>query len=295
MPSILVHNISAKRILEKTQDAELKNLINNNQKSYFAGAQGTDNFYFFKYKFLLAGWKTKAYGWAAHHYRPKRYLITMVEYLKEHLTDNLFAYVLGYFTHYSLDKHIHALVKQDAPRLKNHTDLEQDLEVLYAQREGIDPFETERENFLYDCVEDKNFEIGKLHKYLIDTVYKIVIKCKEEDHSLSFLGWAKSFKNIDKPTKKQRRAIKFKSAFLSFDLQAFLFKKNEEMKMKYDFEKYFKAIDDAITEAVEYIKTVFDVVTGKCSISVLDNLLENINMQGALVIPMEQKKANAKK
>ena len=54
-------------------------------------------------------------------------------------------------------------------------------------------------------------------------------------------------------------------------------------------------LTDAITEAVEYIKTVFDVVTGKCSISVLDNLLENINMQGALVIPMEQKKANAKK
>ena len=64
--------------------------------------------------------------------------------------------------------------------------------------------------------------------------------------------------------------------------------------MKYDFEKYFDAINDAINEAAQYIKTVFDVVTEKCSINVLDDMLENINMQGALVVPMEQKKSKKK-
>jgi len=289
MPGIMVHRISAKRIFEACTDDSIRNIISENSTSYYAGAQGTDNFYFFRYKFLLAGWRTKIYGWAAHHYRPKRYLLTMADYVKEHLTDNLAAYALGYIAHYCLDKHVHRLVLQDAPRLGPHTILENELEVKYSFREGVDPFKAEREKYLHECAKDENREIGRMHKWLLENVYRKVVKCTEDDYSLSFLGWAQAFRNIDEPTEEQRRKIIFRSRFLSFDLKAFLFKQPEDIKDRYGFDRYFAAIDDAIKEAVSYIKLFFDYVEGKTEKSTLENSFENISMQGRVVTPIETK------
>ena len=288
MPSITVHKISALKAM-RLCEPEIKNILEQNRISFLAGAQGTDNYYFFHFYRLMSGWRTKLYGWAAHHYRPKMFMLNMADYLKEHKTDNLTAYVLGYISHYCLDKYVHKIILEEKPSLYMHTETEQELEVMYALREGEDPYNSNREKYLYECTKDDNYEIGKMHTWLLKKVYRKVITCKPEDYSEAFLGWAQAFEHIDNPTEKQRKEILKRDKHLSFPLRCFLYKPVDEIKNNYDFEKLFKAIDKAVEESVSYIKLIYAYANGNAERKELVDTFDNINLQGSLVVPIEKK------
>lgn len=288
MPGILVHNISADRILEKCSE-EIKAIVNQNKTAYLAGAQATDCFYFYKYKILFSGWRTKMYGWATHRYRPKWFLKDMATYLKEHYSDTLFAYVMGYLSHYVVDKNVHPLVLRDAPKLRAHTIIEQELEVLYAVRSGVDPFSYSREQYLRNSALDEGFQIGRMHKWLLENVYRKVIRMDEAAYSKSFADWAVAFRNIDNPTKKERKAILRRNRVTSFDLDCFLLKQPEEIPDRERFDEYFEALDRSEDDGVKHLELIADYVKGRAGIESLDENLENISMQGCVVTPIEKK------
>ena len=288
MPGILVHNISAERMLDAAPE-EIRSIIKENMVSYLAGAQATDCFYFYKFKILFSGWRTKMYGWATHRYRPKWFIKDMATYLKEHYSDNLFAYVMGYISHYVVDKQVHPIVIRDYPKLRPHTIIEQELEVMYALRSGVDPFAYSREQYLRNSALDVGNEIGKMHKWLLENVYRKVIRMDESAYSKSFADWAVAFRNIDNPTKKERKAILRRNRVLSFDLDCFLLKQPEEIPDHGRFEEYFEALDRAIDDGVKHLTVVADYVKGRTGIESLDENIENISMQGCVVTPIEKK------
>ena len=289
MPGIMVHNITADRMLEKC-NSETRSITESRHDLFLAGAQATDCFYFFKYKVLLNGWRTKMYGWATHHYRPKWFFMYMAKYMKEHYSDSLYSYVMGYISHYAVDKDVHGYVLEDAPALRAHTQLEQELEVLYSIKQGIDPFKYSREQFLKDCAIDENEnEIGTMHLWLMKNVYRKVLTMEPKDYKKCFSDWAEAFRNIDDPTEKQRKEILQRNRFLAFDLDCFLFEQPDEIKDHDRFNKYYSALDKSVEEGVDYMNLVNDFIKDRITEDELADSIDNVNLQGNFVTPIEKK------
>ena len=289
MPAYLTHKLSALKTLELLDDENIISRINDHKTAFLTGAQGADSFYFYHFWFLPVGGVTKAYSWFQHRTRPAQYLSCAVDYVKEHYSDRLFAYLCGFFTHYCLDKYLHALVHQDAPRLKAHTELEQALDVVLAKEWfNLDAHTINRREEIAELAADPGGELGAFHQHMFATVFN-GMRLKPQNLRKSFLWWSHAMRFCDRPTKLQMAWLHFVNAmrfFTGFDIVAFVFKPYEVLKKQYDFSRYFEGIRKATKEAASYIRLTDEYIRGLHKQDILESTFLNVSSMGSVVVPL---------
>jgi hypothetical protein len=290
MPAYLTHKLAATAAFNSIANPEIKRIINENFTEYLSGAQGGDFVYFRDYYMLVAGARTKIYGWLVHRVRPAQFLITACSYVKEHYSEKLMAYFFGYLNHYCQDKYVHPHVYRDTKNISTHTYLEQALDVMYADKFfGIDATKLYREKELLDLISDVD-ELYKFHKYLAKSVYWGFYLPKGS-YDKAYWWWSRVARLTDQPSKFRRFWLKVYNVFLPFDLIAFIYRPKEEIERLYDYEKYYYYVDKANHESVSYMNLVFDFTMGKHDISVLSSTFYNINCLGKPMIDWQERKA----
>lgn len=110
MPDLITHYIFAKEVLNKT---EKQQTIEKYRGNYDLGCNGPD--YFFYYHILP--WQKDnmkeelhAYGNQLHNLNINEFFKKALIYVKNHYTESLYAYFIGYLTHYFLDRKAHPYI-----------------------------------------------------------------------------------------------------------------------------------------------------------------------------------------
>ncbi len=112
MPDIITHYIFAKEA-KKEMPQELSEMINHNQSMYDVGSNGPDYFFYYHvlpYQIDKDRHEITQYGSKMHGEHINEMFTTMFSYLKEHYSDSLYAYVLGFVMHYELDRYCHPFI-----------------------------------------------------------------------------------------------------------------------------------------------------------------------------------------
>lgn len=111
MPDALTHCLFAKEVIE-TLPVTLQTLVNENMKYYLLGSSGPDACYYYGQIPLYYRPNKKSLarlGNALHEERINDYFTLVIEQF-DVSTDDLKAYMLGYMTHYMLDRTCHPFV-----------------------------------------------------------------------------------------------------------------------------------------------------------------------------------------
>ncbi len=290
MPAYLTHKLAATAAFDSIADPEIRRVISENFTEYLSGAQGGDFVYFRDYYLLVAGGRTKIYGWLTHRVRPAQFLTTASRYVKEHYSEKLMAYFFGYLNHYCQDKYVHPHVYRDTRNISTHTYLEQALDVMYADKFfGIDATQLYREKELLALISDVD-ELYAFHKYLARSVF-YGFRLPKGAYDKSYWWWSRVARLTDQPSRFRRFWLKLYNILLPFDLIAFIYKPKAEVETLYDYDKYYYYINKANRESVCYMKLVYDFAQGLHDESVVSSAFYNINCLGKPILSWDERKA----
>jgi len=112
MPDILTHILFAESVLELTEDTNIRQFIEDNQKLYNLAAQGPDFLFYYK-PWNPIGSAIRETGEKMHHTETARFFKDAIEKLKTLSGEDyelLLVYIFGFMCHYYCDKTAHPYV-----------------------------------------------------------------------------------------------------------------------------------------------------------------------------------------
>ncbi len=190
---------------------------------------------------------------------------------------------------------MHYEVNAETKSISYHTYIEQAVDVMYAKDHfDIDALTFNRGNDIDKIVENSDCkEIDAFHEYMASAIYD-GYKLTPDAYGDSMKYWGKFMHYIDEADDKKMRIIKLRNLITQFDIVAFHYHPIEEIKDKYDFDKYFHTIDLGVNKTAELINIAYDYICGRKDITEFSCQMYNISMHGDPVLPME-KRAQFKK
>ena len=154
MPAYLTHRVAAERVLDRMKGAV------SHQKAFYLGSQGPDMLYFRNYQPWRPARFSVMLGFAMHANNIRALMRNALEYTRRYTAsdkDELISYIVGFFTHYAVDKNAHPFVYGKAA---GDTGMHHAIEFMwdsYAAKEqwDIEPqaFDIKKE-IMYDTVGD---------------------------------------------------------------------------------------------------------------------------------------------
>jgi len=290
MPAFLTHMIGAEDVLNRIENPRIQEMILEHKDAYHTGAQGGDYFYLYKYYAILDGHTFKLFGYGLHRARTQRFFSEGARYVKEHPSNLLKAFFMGYITHYCFDYIMHPPINAVAPNtMKEHNTLEYGIDTMYAHERGIDAMTFDRAAFVRQTTVHTN-EISDFFNFIKDRLY-YGFKLRRDAFHTAYKYFEKYNRKMYLPNEKQMRWIRLQNRFTILDLRTMLYYPYEEVKDLFDYEPFFGYIEKAIQKSLYYINLVDEYWQGIRDISVLESEFYNINFNGMPVIPLEERKA----
>lgn len=113
MPNIITHGLFAKSVLEKTQNNELKSIIQSFPREFVIGSNGPDFFFFYKF-FQKKYENIRNIGNIAHSEKINDFYETAYQIIQNE-TDGInkkamISYLCGHLCHWALDSHTHPYI-----------------------------------------------------------------------------------------------------------------------------------------------------------------------------------------
>ena len=289
MPAFLTHMIGADNILKRLGNPRTKRIITEHMDAYHSGAQGGDYFYLYKYFSMWAGQSYKMFGYALHRARPQRFFVEGAQYVKEHSSDVLKAFFLGYITHYCFDYILHPPINAIAPdAMKEHNTLEYAIDSMYAWENKIDAIEFNRAEFVHQTTVQSD-EINKFFDEMKEKLY-YGFQLKPDSYHTTYRYFEKYNRKMYKPSRKQLRWIRFQNVFTLLDLFTMQYYPYKEIKDLYDYAPFFNHIEQAVRKSLYYFEIVDGYWNDERNISVLQSEFFNVNFNGMPVVPREERK-----
>jgi hypothetical protein len=290
MPAFLTHMIGAEAVLKRLNDPRIQKMISEHMDAYHTGAQGGDYFYLYKYYAILDGHTYKLFGYGLHRARTQRFFVEGARYVKEHPSDLLKAFFLGYITHYCFDYIMHPPINAIAPNtMKEHNTLEYGIDTMYAHANGIDAMEFDRAEFVRKTTVPTN-EISDFFDFIKKELY-YGFKLQKDAYHTAYKYFEKYNRKMYKPDKKQMRWLRLQNRFTVLDLLTMLYYPYERVKDLFDYAPFFGYIEKSIQKSIYYINLVDEYWNGKRDLSVLESEFYNVNFNGFPVIPLEDRKS----
>ncbi|MEX1307036.1 MAG: zinc dependent phospholipase C family protein [Eubacteriales bacterium] len=110
MPELITHCLISDKVSAKIKDKNIKALIDTYPKEFTLGAQGGDLFFFYHYGILKNKNSVPDFGERLHKENIEDFFRLGAEYIKNHPSEPLLSYFLGYLSHYAADKNVHPFV-----------------------------------------------------------------------------------------------------------------------------------------------------------------------------------------
>lgn len=290
MPAFLTHMIGAEDVLGRLQNPRLQKMITEHMDAYHTGAQGGDYFYLYKYYAIFRGHTYKLFGFGLHRARTQRFFVEGAEYIKEHPSDVLKAFFLGYITHYCFDYIMHPPINIVAPNtMKEHNTLEYAIDTVYARQNGINAIEFDRADFVRRTTVHTN-EISNFFDFIKKRLY-YGFRLEPDAYHTAYKYFEKYNRKMYKPDKKQMRWIRLQNKFTVLDLLTMLYYPYEQIKDLFDYTLFFEYIEKAIDKSLYYFDILDGYWKGERDISVLQSVFYNVNFNGMPVVPTEERKS----
>lgn len=287
MPTTLTHKIAADNILRELKDPQAKRLITENLPAYYSGSQGGDIFLLYKFYFFLCGGKQKMLGWALHYTRPQRFFCEGAEYVRKNGSDTLKSYFFGYITHYCLDMLLHPWINKETKPMSTHNTLECALDILYAQKNGVDAYAFDKRKFAHDTI----VETGEIDKFYRDMSYLFSgLKVIEKPYTTAARYYEYYNGLVSQPTKKDLRTLRLMNVVSQVRLKTMLYQPAEAYEGLYDYEFYFGLLDRAVALAARRIALVEAYFEGRVDITRLQSEFYNVSFHGKAIVPQEERK-----
>lgn len=287
MPTSLTHKIAADNILKRITNPQAKKIIAENLPAYYSGSQGGDIFLLYKFYFFLCGAKLKMLGWALHYTRPQRFFCEGADYVKKNGSDILKSYFYGYITHYCLDMFLHPHVNAETKPMSTHNTLECALDILYAQKNGVDAYTFDKEQFARDII---------VPGEEIDTFYKKMsylfpgLKVDEHPYTKASNYYVYYNSLVSQPGQAELWKLRLLNIISQVRLKTMLYQPIETYKGLYDYDSYFKLIGTAVKWAARRIELVQAYFEDRVDITQLQSEFYNISFHGKAIVPQEERK-----
>lgn len=287
MPTTLTHKIAADHILEKLTDPQAKRIIGENLPAYYSGSQGGDIFLLYRFYFFLCGAKMKMLGWALHYTRPQRFFCEGAEYIKKNGNDTLKSYFYGYITHYCLDMLLHPHINKETKPMSTHNTLECALDILYAQKSGVDAYTFDKEQFARDSI----VRTGEVDTFYEHMAYLFPgLKVEEKPYTKAAEYYIHYNGLVSQPTKKDLFKLRLLNIISQLKLKTMLYQPIEIYQGLYDYDFYFNLLDEAVNWAVRRIELVEQFFEGKVDMTQLESEFYNVSFHGKSIVPQEERK-----
>ena len=289
MPAFLTHMIGAENIFKRLENPRAKKLIAENLDAYHSGAQGGDYFYLYKYYSMWAGGSYKLFGYGLHRARTQRFFVEGAQYIKEHPSDILKSFFLGYITHYCFDYMMHPLIQAIAPRAMDaHNTLEYAIDTMYARHNGIDSIEFDRSAFIRQTTVPTN-EINDFFAFIKETLF-YGFRLKPNAYHTAYKYFSKYHRMMYKPNKNRLRWMRLQNKFTILELFSVLYYPYEQIKDLFDYAPFFDQIEKSIQKSLYYFDIVDAYWNNERDISVLQSAFWPVNFNGKPVVPLEERK-----
>lgn len=294
MPAFLTHKIAADNIRDRLRDPEAVRLAQTQPAAYYSGAQGGDYFYSYKYYSMWAGYRYKMFGWALHRTRPQRFFVEGSQWLREHSSDIARAFFLGYITHYALDMYVHPLVMRLGPRtMTSHNRVEGALDCIYALKNGVDPWQFDRAQFIQDTYVETD-EIDEFFQTMMDKLY-VGFTLPPAPYHTTYAYFEKFHRMLQRDDWKSRVWMHIRDVFTILQTRTLVYPPREGLEDLYDYRKFFTLLDSAIDHAGRMISAVVAYWEDKGDITAIQSVFYNIDMQGKPITPIEERKVFRRK
>lgn len=289
MPAFLTHKIAADNIRSAVSDPAVRTLLTEQNAAYQSGAQGGDYFYSYKYYSMWAGHRYKMFGWALHRARVKRFFLDGAQWIKTHPNDIVKAYFLGYVTHYALDMYVHPLVIRLGPQaMTSHNVVECAVDCMYAVRNGVDPWKFDKAQFIHDTYVPSD-EIDIFLAAMMDKLYYGFTLPPAPYHT-TYAYFEKFHRMLQQDDQKHQISRRFKDLFTILKTRTLVYQPYETLKNQYDYDAFYRRIDDAGSHAGRMIDAVTKFWDGTGDPSVMDSVFYNVNMNGVPITPIEERR-----
>jgi hypothetical protein len=314
MPSIITHDIFAKRVYEKIINDYP--ILEKSKKLYQTFAQSHD--YLFYYKSLNIK-KTKhlnLLGHIGHWEKTQDYLINIIEYIKDNKLENnsdALAYIYGSITHYVLDSNCHPLIfyktgtyhKEDKSTYKykgEHAHMERDVDAYYYEqtynrsykycnvaRDVIGhPYISDDLTNMISAIYKKTYNednIGEYYKKSINKarrIYSVVINDRFGVKRFFYKGWDFITRHhFGYLSSYSTHITDINMSYLNLDHKEWNHPCFKDLKFNYSFEDLMNISEK---KCIEIIKEIDKYLNNKISLDKLKESIPNISYSTGLEI-----------
>ncbi len=292
MPDFWTHLIAGEEITAGIKHKNIKSLLEENYQLFNYGLQGAD--FFFYYNFLP--WQQSSQGTKKgdqiHSLSGKKLFAEILTaykkervYAQTELPDSKFwqanlVYLLGFISHFALDRECHPLVIENGGSGKKHKLIEASIDNYLMQQKwkqrpaAVNPLP-------YYQLQSEHFETIN---YFYQLIFKRVLKTGLEAELLqqSYQDLRKYHKLFFAESKKKVYLFKFLNLILPQDLSQYSYALNEEQDIWPDknYQQFEKCFNNGISSAQKLIEQSLNYLAGEVSLSEVLNLYGPQNFLG---------------
>jgi len=265
MPELITHCLISDKVSAKMTDKNIKALLDRYPKEFTLGAQGGDLFFFYHYGILKNKESIPDFGERLHKENIDQFFKLGAEYIKEHKSEPLLSYFLGYLSHYAADKNVHPFVYQKS---EHSTTQHHNIEFMLGKQFLKDT--TGEDAYDFDMKAPFDFElsddISDFYIYLAATLYdqkldKDQIKQAKKDF--------RDFKvRTQRPTAQYKLMSMVAKPVVKFDPMALTYKQenNWEFFSEVEYADFVRDVCEAIKYSDVLIKSAYGYIEKNKSI-----------------------------
>jgi len=265
MPELITHCLISYKVSAKMTDKNIKALLDRYPKEFTLGAQGGDLFFFYHYGILKNKESIPDFGERLHKENIDQFFKLGAEYIKEHKSEPLLSYFLGYLSHYAADKNVHPFVYQKS---EHSTTQHHNIEFMLGKQFLKDT--TGEDAYDFDMKAPFDFElsddISDFYIYLAATLYdqkldKDQIKQAKKDF--------RDFKvRTQRPTAQYKLMSMVAKPVVKFDPMALTYKQenNWEYFSEVEYADFVRDVCEAIKYSDVLIKSAYGYIEKNKSI-----------------------------
>jgi hypothetical protein len=292
MPDFWTHLIAGEEIVAGIEFENVKSLLEQNYQLFNYGSEGADFFFYHNFLPWQKSQKGQQKGEQIHSLQGKKLFAELLTaykregiYAQSELPDSKFwqhnlVYLLGFISHYALDRECHPVVIENGGSGKKHKLIEASIDIYIMRQQWnqnpaavnplqyyqLQPEHFETLNYFYQLIFENIFEKG-LEADLLQESYQDLRKY----HKLFFIR-----------NKKKLYLFKFLNLILPQDLSQHSYALNEKKDVwpEKNYQQFEKSFNKGISSAQKLIEQSLNYLAGEASLTDLLKLFGAKNFLG---------------
>lgn len=255
-----------------------KSVIKNNpnlikdDKLFYLGCQGPDIFFYKKYAVHTT---PKNLGELIHKDQTKEVFNQVLLYLKENYSEAVLSYIVGWISHYILDKNIHPYI--DSKTNWSHKRLEANIDTYIIDKylnKAI--FRMDSKNILK--VTEAHDEVIRLYQSIGEKIFNHSLS--KEDFIKSLNNFSTFHKIFNQKNKIKRWLISMVGKLMGKNLSIFFYHGSGEIKLPEDIHQVDLIIKESVKETTEILHDLEEFLENKITGEDVLKNFDTINYSG---------------